>query len=96
MRVLLRYTILSFIICWFAFLILTVQLITGRSMSPLPQFLALIVSLISLYIMVARKSEIKEFKQLYKKSIKVKIFYIVTVITSFLLLVLYIIKFFLS
>ena len=83
---------LLFIIWWTFALILVIQVITGDSLTPLPQMLALISSLLMSYVIMYRKDEVKEFNQLLKRSISMKLLFIITLLTIIFTTVVYVIK----
>jgi len=83
---------LLFIIWWTFALVLVIQVITGDSLTPLPQMLALISSLLMSYVIMYRKDEVKEFNQLLKRSISMKLLFIITLLTIIFTTVVYVIK----
>jgi len=90
----LEIIILLFIIWWLFILVLIIQLVTGESTTPIPQILALISATLVLYINMVKKDEVREFNRLFKTRITVKVLFIITLLISIIIAVIYIMRLF--
>jgi len=90
----LEIIILLFIIWWLFILVLIIQLVTGESTTPIPQILALISAILVLYINMVKKDEVREFNRLFKTRITVKALFIITLLISIIIAVIYIMRLF--